>query len=119
MRNARGGLMIRLAIVLVLIALAAYEGGALAVSHVQADGLAGKAADAAALSLGRGESQDAARAEASTVARDGGGRLIGFRVSAGVVRVTIRKVAGTILIQHIGWFKNWRISDASQDSKVP
>lgn len=124
MNGERGGIvtgwLLRLAILLTVFALAAFETGAIVIAKVQADGTAIDAASVAGERYHDTRSPQAARAAADAFARGEGARVIGFKVGADrrTVTVTIRRRAKTLFIHKIGFLKNHTVARASHKGLV-
>ncbi len=111
--NQRGGIVIgwllKLVISLAIVGVVAFEGGALVVAHVQADGTANDVVNEAAFVYARGSDAEAAEKAAADEASRAGARLVSFTVSddGRAVSVTVLKQAMTIFLHRIDATKSW------------
>src|SRR2546422_6602475 len=119
LKGERGGLIMKVAIFLVFLALCGWEAGSILVARVQADRTAVRASEEAAAEYANSQSTTKARDAAELVVKDDGGELLQFEVNrtAGTVRVTIRRRARTIIIQRIGALKKHGVVVVTHDSK--
>lgn len=120
-RTERGGILVRTAIFFLVLGLAAWDGGAIVIAMVQADRIAGNAADESALEFSRSQSTDKARDVAQRMAEISEANVSRFvvRTDREVVEVTVTKRARTLLAHRIGPLKRYREADATQTSKIP
>lgn len=117
MNGARGGIVLgwffKIAVLLAILAVVSFETGAIIVAKVTADRVAIDAASEAGAVLASTGSRDKAKDAADKIASKDDARVIKFDVIGGgqYVRVTVRKIASTFLVQHI-WLKRLRIADS-------
>lgn len=122
--NERGGIItgffLKLVVGLALLGIVLFEAGAVIAAKVQVDGVAVTAAQDAAAQYGKDQNIDSARAVAAQDCTTSGATLVSIDVSSdgGIVTVTVRKIAKTFLIQHIGPLARWRIATATQQAGV-
>lgn len=111
--NERGdiviGWLLKLVISLALVGLVAFEGGAIVVAKVQADGTANDVANEAAVVYARGANADAAEKAAEAEATHAGVELVAFDVSddGRSISVTVLKKAKTLFLQRLDATKSW------------
>ncbi|MFN2613322.1 MAG: hypothetical protein ABR552_00710 [Actinomycetota bacterium] len=121
MRSARGGVMVKLLIFLLVAGLAAYEAGAVLIARVKADSTAADAAsDAASEYSNSGSTTKAEAAAAADIDRDGG-TMASFTIDPArrQVTVVVRRRARTIVVQRIGPLKKYGTVDVSHTSTAP
>ena len=111
--NQRGdiviGWLLKLVISLAIVGLVAFEGGAIVVAKVQADGTANDVATEAAIVYARGADAVAAEDAADAEAKHAGVRLVGFSVEADgrAISITVLRKAKTLILQRIGSTRSW------------
>jgi len=124
MSNERGGIItgwiLKIILFLALLGFVAFETGAIVVAKVTADRVAISAADEAGQVLRATGSSTKAEDAAKEVAARDHAAVIGFRVISGgrQVEVTVRKVASTFVIQHIGGLKHFVDADSTHVGEV-
>lgn len=108
MKDARGGIVLgwffKIAVLLGILAVVSFETGAIVVAKVTADRVAIDAAQEAGSVYGSTGNEQKARDAADKVAAKDGAKVIKFALIGGgkYVQLTVRKVASTFLVQHIG-----------------
>lgn len=121
----RGGIVIgwlmRLVVSLAIVAVGAYEGGAVIVAHVQSDSAATDVAEEAALAYAHAHDVDQARTAAEDKATTEGATLVRFSVDAGAKTVTVRveKKARTLFLQRLSFTKKWAVAGTTRSQPVP
>ena len=111
--NERGdiviGWLLKLVISLAIVGLVAFEGGAILVAKVQADGVANDVATEAAIAYAQGSDFDAAERAAEAEATHAGVELVSLDVASDgrSISVTILKKAKTLILQRIDSTKSW------------
>ncbi|MGZ4120090.1 MAG: hypothetical protein ACXVQ6_10930 [Actinomycetota bacterium] len=122
--DARGGIVLgwlfKIIVMLAILALVSFETGAVIVAKVTADRVAIDAAAEAGHELDTTRSSTKAEEVARQTAAKDGATVIAFRImpSGKLVQVTVRKVASTFLIQHIGPLKRFRTADSTHTGQV-
>ena len=114
------GWLLKLVISLAIVGLGAFEGGAVLVAKVGADGVANDVAnEAAVVYAGRSDAEAAEKAAADEASR-AGARLIRFEVSSDGrnVSVTVLKKAKTIFLHRIDATKSWTEARATRSRGV-
>lgn len=120
----RGGIVVgwlfRIMLMLALIAVISFETGAVLVAKVTADRVAIAAADEAGRVFFETGSSEKAKEAAQQVAAQDKAMVVAFQVQASgrSVELTVRKVASTFLIQHIGPLRRFRDADSTHTGKV-
>lgn len=121
-RDERGfilGAIVRIAIVLVVVALAIHEVGEIAMAKVRAESAAGAAAQAAANTFYATQSLAQADLAAKAAAR---GSTPDAQVLAviidrkGVAWVTVREQAGTYVVDRVSFLRDFGVQDATQQA---
>ena len=111
--NERGGIVIgwllKLVISIAIAGLVAFEGGAIVVAKVQADGTANDVANEAATVYARGANADAAEKAALAEANHAGVKLTAFSVASDgrSISVTVQKKARTLFLHRIESTRSW------------
>jgi uncharacterized membrane protein len=124
-RDQRGivaAYMVKLLLVITLIGVLFVEGGAIVFSKLQAQDVAESAAVAGAGSWWHTRSSDSARKEALIRMHDKSPRakMTSFTLHPdGSVSVTVRVVANTILLQHVGFLEPYTVSRATAKAQPP
>ncbi len=103
------GWLLKLVISLAIVGLVAFEGGAIVVAKVQADGTASDVANEAAIVYARGANAEAAEKAAQAEATHAGVRLVAFAVESDgrSISVTVLKKAKTLILQRIDATRSW------------
>ena len=103
------GWLMKLVISLAIVGLVAFEGGAILVAKVQADGIANDVASEAAIVYARGADADAAEKAARAEAEHAGVEFVAFAVvnDGRSISVTVLKKAKTLFLQRIDSTKSW------------
>ena len=103
------GWLVKLVVSLAIVGLVAFEGGAIVVARVQADGTANDVANEAAIVYARGANADAAEKAARAEAERAGVTFISFSVvdDGRAVAVTVEKKAKTLILHRIGSTRSW------------
>jgi hypothetical protein len=121
----RGGIvvgwLIKIVVSLAIVAVVAFEGGALVLAHVGADTAATDASGEAALAYSHSHDASQARAAAQAQANMDGVSLTGFSVSADgkTVTVTVEKRARTIVLQRLSFTRSWTLVRVTRTRPVP
>jgi len=103
------GWLLKLVISLAIVGLVAFEGGAIVVARVQADGTANDVANEAAIVYARGANAEAAEKAAEAEAAHAGVTLVRFDVAPDgrSISVTVEKDAKTLVLQRISATRSW------------
>lgn len=123
MNDARGGILLgwffKIAVLLAILAVVSFETGAIIVAKVTADRVAIDAASEAGAVYA--DTRDLQKAEdaANKIAAKDDAKVIKFGLIPGgqYIQLTVRKIATTFLIQHIG-LKRFRIADSVHSGVV-
>ncbi len=119
MRNERGLVgrgTVTLMILVLLVGLAAIDGGSVMLANLQISDTADAAATAASESWVDAHNFRTAKQAAGAAARerDPSSRLAGFQVTRnGTVSVTVRKVASTVFLKRIGFLKRFSVATST------
>jgi hypothetical protein len=119
----RGGIVLgwffKIAVLLAILAVVSFETGAIIVAKVTADRVAIDAAsEAGSVYASTGNMQRAEDAAKTIAAKDEATVLhVGLVPGGQYIQVTVRKIASTFLIQHIG-LKRFRIADSVHSGVV-
>ena len=121
----RGGIVIgwlmRLVVMLAIVALAAYEGGAVIVAHVQSDTAATDVSEEAALAYAHSNDADQARAVADAKATSEGAVVVAFSIDAARknITVTVEKTARTLFLQRMSFSRKWTDARTTRTQPIP
>jgi hypothetical protein len=124
-RDQRGivaAYMVKLILVIALIGIVFVEGGAVAFSKLQAQDLAESAAVAGASSWWHTKNASTARKQAVLLLSDKSPRakMTAFSLNPdGIVSVSVRLQANTLLLQHIGFLEPYTVSRATASAHPP
>lgn len=118
--SERGGIitgwLLKLVLSLAVFGLVAFEAGAIVVAKVTIEDIAGDAVAAAAHEYGITKNQDKAETAAREVAEAKGAILEAFSVveDGKAVVVTVSKPAKTLVLQRIGFAKDWAVTASTR-----
>jgi hypothetical protein len=119
-RNDRGLIvnwLIKLIIGFALLAIVIYDGGSIVINFFTLDSKADEIAVQLTTNIGPNDLVESTlRAEALTLAKDAGARLVDLRVEGNIVFVTLRRRADTMVIGRIGLIKDWTRATAEGQS---
>jgi membrane-associated protease RseP (regulator of RpoE activity) len=124
MSDARGGIVVgwlfKIVLGLAFFALVAFETGAIVVAKVTADRVAINAADEAGQVYESTGSSAKAEDAAKKVAEQEDTAVVKFRIINGGrdVEVTVRKIASTLIVKHIGGIRKFAIEDSTHIGSV-
>src|SRR6266536_6121009 len=119
-RGAVGRVIVTTLVLIVVIGLAAVETGSIIFTTLSLENTASDVAADAALELNGSHSAQAACTEAqrSTVSHDADARLVSCVADPklGEVKIKLRKLASTIIVQHVPFLRKLRVVKATADT---
>ncbi len=123
-RNERGIIfdwLLKIGIWLALISIVLFDAGAILVNHISLDSTANDMSIEMTTFIGTGQAstQKGLEDQAKIVATDRGVKLISVSIDeGGVLHITIRRKASTLIVSRISAIKDWAVATADGQSNV-